>query len=112
MIHDTFTLEFPLLRQHTGLPIGNGSLGILLWGSGRELQLTAALEGCWDHRFSEKFRQPIPYDDLIAACYAPNSIAERFFLRRIQCSTARPPVRTEAEFVDGIRETAGAGNDF
>lgn len=51
-------------------------------------------------------------DDLIAACYAPNSIAERFFLRRIQCSTARPPVRTEAEFVDGIRETAGAGNDF
>ena len=73
MTHDTFTLEFPLLRQHTGLPIGNGSLGILLWGSGRELQLTAALEGCWDHRFSEKFRQPIPYDDLIAA-WTPESV--------------------------------------
>ena len=31
MTHDTFTLDFPLSRQHTGLPIANGSLGVLLW---------------------------------------------------------------------------------
>lgn len=75
MTHDTFTLDFPLSRQHTGLPIANGSLGVLLWGGGRELQLTAALEACWDHRFSEKLRKPIPYDDLVAA-WTPESVDE------------------------------------
>ena len=84
-----FALRFPLPRQHTGLAIANGSLGLLIWGGGRELQLTAALEACWDHRFSEKFRTPIPYDDLVAA-WTPDSVDGVNQLLHEHCTPTRP----------------------
>lgn len=42
--------SFPLPRPHTGVPLGNGRLGLLLWGGGRSLHLTVGRADWWDHR--------------------------------------------------------------
>ncbi|MEI6034384.1 MAG: glycoside hydrolase family 95-like protein [Verrucomicrobiae bacterium] len=41
--------HFPLRRPHTGVPLGNGTQGILIWGE-NSLFLTVARAGFWDHR--------------------------------------------------------------
>lgn len=45
----TIDWYFPLPRPHTGVPLGNGTQGILVWG-GDSLLLTIACAGFWDHR--------------------------------------------------------------
>ncbi|GDY13638.1 hypothetical protein LBMAG53_25160 [Planctomycetota bacterium] len=46
-------------RPHTGLPLGNGTLGVLVWGSvdlnPRQLNLTIGRAGFWDHRGGNPF---------------------------------------------------------
>ncbi len=44
-----FTWHFPLRRPHAGLPLGNGTQGLLIWGE-TSLLLTVARAGFWDHR--------------------------------------------------------------
>lgn len=55
MSKNPLTWHFPLPRPHTGVPLGNGTQGILIWG-GNSLLLTIARAGFWDHRG----RQDIP----------------------------------------------------
>lgn len=43
------TWHFPLHRPHTGVPLGNGVQGLLIWGE-TSLLLTVARAGFWDHR--------------------------------------------------------------
>lgn len=43
------TWHFPLPRPHTGVPLGNGIQGLLIWGE-TSLLLTVARAGFWDHR--------------------------------------------------------------
>jgi hypothetical protein len=42
--------EFPLLRCHAGAPLGNGTIGLLVWGWDDELRITVARAGFWDRR--------------------------------------------------------------
>ena len=46
----TLAWNFPLPRPHTGLPLGKGRFGALIWGEGRTLRITLARADCWDHR--------------------------------------------------------------
>ena len=45
----TLDWYFPLNRPHTGVPLGNGTQGLLIWGE-NSLRLTIARAGFWDHR--------------------------------------------------------------
>lgn len=46
----TLSWHFPIQRPHAGLPMANGTQGALIWGAGRELHITIAHQGFWDHR--------------------------------------------------------------
>lgn len=48
------SFDFPLPRPHCGIALGNGNLGILVWGD-EFLCLTIARAGFWDHRGGNEF---------------------------------------------------------
>lgn len=47
---ELITIDFPLQRTHCGLPLGNGTMGILVWGGHNILRLTIGRADLWDHR--------------------------------------------------------------
>ena len=47
---DRLTWAFPLPRTHTGVPLGNGRTGLLVWGADNVLRLTIGRADLWDHR--------------------------------------------------------------
>ena len=55
----TLTWQFPLPRPHTGVPLGNGSMGLLLWGDTdaqpNRLMITVGRAGFWDRRGGNPF---------------------------------------------------------
>ena len=61
-----FRLDFPIRRVHCGIPMANGDLGVLIIGEVPHWRLSCAAS-CWDHRNSQRFEKPCPYDELIAA---------------------------------------------
>jgi alpha-L-fucosidase 2 len=48
MLPDTW--RFPLPRTHTGVLLGNGMLGAMVWGEGNVLRVTLNRADFWDHR--------------------------------------------------------------
>lgn len=42
--------EFPLPRIQCGAPLGNSYLGVLVWGAGRQLNISFGSHTLWDHR--------------------------------------------------------------
>ncbi len=48
------TWHFPLPRTHTGILIGNGTQGLMVWGE-TTLNITIARAGFWDHRGGNPF---------------------------------------------------------
>ena len=46
--------NFPLPRTHTGILIGNGTQGLMVWGE-TTLNITIARAGFWDHRGGNRF---------------------------------------------------------
>ena len=42
--------NFPLPRTHTGVILGNGKQGLMIWGKENQLNITIARAGFWDHR--------------------------------------------------------------
>lgn len=46
---------FPLPRPHTGIPLSNGTQGLLIWGEGCELRITVSRLGFWDRRGGNPF---------------------------------------------------------
>ncbi len=57
--------EFPLPRIHTGISLGNGILGALIWGE-EVISLTLARSGFWDHRGGTPFDERISFKGLRA----------------------------------------------
>ncbi len=53
--------EFPLPRPHCGVPLGNGTLGVLVWGED-VLCLTIARAGFWDRRGGAPFSVSATFD--------------------------------------------------
>ena len=47
----TLVFAFPLPRTHTGVALGNGSFGALVWAKELDcLQITVSRNAFWDHR--------------------------------------------------------------
>lgn len=42
--------EFPLPRTHTGLLLGNATMGLMVWGQDNLLKITIGRADLWDHR--------------------------------------------------------------
>ncbi|MEQ8706063.1 MAG: hypothetical protein RIC19_19185 [Phaeodactylibacter sp.] len=51
----TLTWTFPLPRTHTGILIGNGIQGLMVWGQDHQLNVTVSRAGFWDHRGGKPF---------------------------------------------------------
>jgi alpha-L-fucosidase 2 len=50
MQNHTLAWQFPLPTCHHGVPLGNGRMGVLIWGEGNTLRLTLSRPDFWDHR--------------------------------------------------------------
>jgi len=55
--------HFPLSRPHTGVPLGDGTLGLLVWGE-TALHLTVARAGFWDRRGGSPALDHVTYADV------------------------------------------------
>lgn len=62
---DSFELQFPLDRTHCGIPLANGNVGALIWGSENLLCITVNRADCWDHRVSERVLPGATYQQLV-----------------------------------------------
>ncbi len=58
------TWDFPINRPHAGLLLGNGTQGLMVWGTDRQLIITVGRAGFWDHRGGNDFATRITYDRL------------------------------------------------
>ena len=57
------TWHFPLPRTHTGVLLGNGTQGLMVWGTDR-LCITVGRAGFWDRRDATPFSANITYQEL------------------------------------------------
>jgi len=53
--------DFPLPRTHTGILLGNGNQGLMIWGQNNQLNITIAQAGFWNHREVQKFKPKATY---------------------------------------------------
>ncbi|MBC8160164.1 MAG: hypothetical protein H7Z42_03010 [Roseiflexaceae bacterium] len=59
------TWTFPLPRTHTGVLLGNGVQGLMVWGS-NSLNITVGRAGFWDHRGGNAFASRTTFADVRA----------------------------------------------
>ncbi len=106
--------DFPLPRPHCGIALGNGTLGILVWGD-EFLCLTIARAGFWDRRGGNNFPPDATYSLVrtlleagdergIKALFANPSADENSPARPYQIGGARLEIR----FADESRPVSGS----
>ncbi|WPJ97417.1 glycoside hydrolase N-terminal domain-containing protein [Coraliomargarita algicola] len=71
------TWPFPLVRPHAGVPLGNGRMGVLVWGSGQCLKLTISRADFWDHRGGKSWKPEMNYQNLHSLLVAGDESAIR-----------------------------------
>lgn len=71
------TWTFPLNRPHAGLLLGNGTQGLMVWGTGRQLCVTIGRAGFWDHRGGNEFTTRITFRRLRALLEAGDEAGVR-----------------------------------
>ena len=103
---DRFVLPFPLDRPHLGLPMGNGELGILVFGVGQVLELCVSLASCFDRRFGRWLETPCPYGELVAL-YDRQDVAP--INRRLWQSVNRYPMDADPTLAWWTSSRLGAG---
>ncbi len=72
MTNPNLKWSFPLPRPHTGIPLGNGLLGALVWGSDR-LCITLNRADFWDHRGAFEPTPGVSTYEHIRSAYYPES---------------------------------------
>lgn len=60
----TLIWSFPLPRPHTGIPISNGTQGVLAWGQANTLHLTISRLGFWDRRGGNPFLNKTTFQEV------------------------------------------------
>lgn len=58
--------DFPIRGPHSGVPVSNGTQGLLVWGEGHLLKITVGRAGFWDHRGGTAFTSAVRYPRLRA----------------------------------------------
>ena len=58
------TWNFPLNRTHTGILMGNGTQGLMVWGKDNQLNITIGRAGFWDHRGGNEFSARTNYQEV------------------------------------------------
>ena len=71
----TLDWTFPLRRTHTGIPLGNGRTGLLVWGEGNILRITIGRAELWDHRGGMPWTDRQNYADIRRALEANDEAA-------------------------------------
>lgn len=56
--------EFPLPRTHTGVLLGNATMGVMVWGAGATLRMTLGRADLWDHRGGMPWTDKQNYRDI------------------------------------------------
>ena len=64
---------FPLPRTHTGILLGNGTLGAMVWGEDNMLRITVGRADFWDHQGGYPFEEQYRYQNIRQA-YAQGRI--------------------------------------
>ena len=59
----------PLDRTHNGIPLANGTQGLMAWGTDA-LHLTISRAGFWDHRGGNPFRNKTTYKEVASLLQA------------------------------------------
>ena len=70
MLPDKFrtqTVELPLEHTQTGLAIGNGYLGLSVWGTDGKINITPGCTALWDHRGGEVWQEDQTYSNVCEA---------------------------------------------
>ncbi|MFA6134737.1 MAG: hypothetical protein WC869_12045 [Phycisphaerae bacterium] len=59
---------FPSSSPHEGIPLGNGTLGVLAWGGqkGGSIKLTLSRQDYWQHRGVVEWNPAVTYKDVVA----------------------------------------------
>src|SRR5689334_10511220 len=65
----TYDWTFPLPRTHTGMLLGNGMLGAMVWGGENILRITLNRADFWDHRGGRVWDERISYDTIQSLLY-------------------------------------------
>lgn len=74
----TLVFDFPLPRTHTGVALGNGSFGALVWAKDLNcLQITVSRNDFWDHRNGGQLLEGGTWERLLEAYNSGNSQAMR-----------------------------------
>jgi len=60
----SLTWNFPITRPHTGILLGNGTQGLMVWGKDRQLNITVGRAGFWDHRGGNEFSARTTFADV------------------------------------------------
>ncbi len=60
----TLHWSFPLPRTHTGMLMGNGVLGVMVWGEGNVLRITVNRGDFWDHRGGKEWTDQMSFDNI------------------------------------------------
>ncbi len=58
------TWKFPLPRTHTGMPLGNATTGLLVWGEGDHLKITISRADLWDNRGGMSWTEKQNFKDI------------------------------------------------
>ena len=62
--HPIMIWRFPLPRTHTGVLLGNGTQGLMVWGGERQLNITVGRSGFWDRRGGKEFLTRTTYREV------------------------------------------------
>ncbi|TVR43756.1 MAG: hypothetical protein EA402_08780 [Planctomycetota bacterium] len=103
------TWHFPLPRTHTGALLGNGTLGLMVWGD-EALHLTVGRAGFWDHRGGNDFASRTSYEQVADFLRRGDEGALRRAFAVSAAEAGQPPCptqlglgRLELHFPDGLR---------
>jgi len=71
----TLDWQFPLKRTHTGMLLGNGVQGLMIWGYENKLNITIGRAGFWDHRGGNDFSSRTTFQDVKEMLYSGDGAA-------------------------------------
>lgn len=86
-----FTRDFPHRQCHEGAMLGNGWLGLYVWGEGRALKLTLGCANLWDHRGGLTWSAKQNYTDIRKALEAGDEAAiKAMFYTNMETQPGQP----------------------